>query len=75
MNWYNTEVFGASETEAQAADASRIEEALEDDDNDAEQSWGKISYQGNRTYEAIPVDEGDGNEGDFGEEQPILVRE
>jgi hypothetical protein len=73
MTWYNAEVFGNGDIDdTQVAEISRIEEALEDSDD--EQSWGEISYLGNRTFEAIPVDESD-YDGEVvpGGEQPILV--
>jgi hypothetical protein len=54
------------------AEISRIKEAL--DDSGDELSWGQLSYLGNRTFKAIPVDNNNGEVVPGGEE-PILVRD
>jgi hypothetical protein len=75
MTWYNAEVFGNGDvSDTQVAEINRIEEALENSDD--EQSWSEIIYLDNQTFEAIPVDESD-NDGEVvpGNEQPILVCE
>lgn len=75
MTWYNAEVFGWADSENDASihgvEASRIEEALEEDQSAGEDQWNEVSYCGDNNVDHEDFDQD--NDRDVGRNITIAV--